>query len=81
MINTDGMASAGTVREWSADEGFGVIDSADAPGGCWAHFSSIAMDGYRSLTAGQRVSFTFERADQDGFDYRAITVWPGDVQS
>jgi cold shock protein len=66
MINTGGVASAGTVREWSADEGFGVIDSADTPGGCWAHFSMIVMDGYRSLTAGQRVSFTFERACQDG---------------
>jgi cold shock protein len=80
MINNGSVASAGTVREWSADEGFGVIDSADTPGGCWAHFSMIAMDGYRSLAAGQRISFTFERANQDGFNYRAITVWPSEMQ-
>ena len=41
------------------DEGFGVIDSAETPGGCWAYFSVIVMDGYRRLQAGQRVSFTF----------------------
>ncbi len=80
MINTGGMAAAGTIREWSADEGFGVIDSAEIPGGSWAHFSVIVMDGYRSLAAGQRVSFTFEPASQDGFSCRAITVWPRNTQ-
>ena len=74
------MATEGKVREWSADEGFGVIDSAETPGGCWAHFSVIVMDGYRSLQAGQRVSFTFEPASQDGFSYVAITVWPPGVK-
>ena len=74
------MATEGTVREWSADEGFGVIDSTETPGGCWAHFSVIVMDGYRSLQAGQRVSFTFEPASQDGFSYVAITVWPPGVK-
>jgi len=69
--------SAGTVREWSADEGWGVIDSPETPGGCWAHFSAIEMAGYRSLTARQHVSFEFETAHQDGYHYRAITVWPG----
>lgn len=74
------MATVGMVREWSADEGFGVIDSAETPGGCWAHFSAIVMDGYRSLETGQRVSFTFEPASQDGYSYRAITVWPENPQ-
>jgi len=70
------MVSHGTVREWNEDEGFGVIDSADTPGGCWAHFSSIVMAGYRSLAPGDRVSFTCEAGQQDGFDYRARLVWP-----
>jgi cold shock protein len=70
------MAGVGTVRGWSDDEGWGVIDSAEAPGGCWVHFSAIVSDGYRRLRPGDRVTFTHETARQDGFDYRAIQVWP-----
>jgi cold shock protein len=74
------MTSEGTVREWHDDEGFGVIDSPGTPGGCWAHFSNIVADGYRSLRAGDHITFTFEPASQDGFGYRAILVWPPGVQ-
>jgi cold shock protein len=74
------MMSAGVVREWAEDEGFGVIDAPDVPGGCWAHFSSIVMDGYRALAAGDRVAFTWEAGQQDGYDYRAILVWPPGVE-
>jgi CspA family cold shock protein len=71
------VASTGTVREWNTEEGWGVIDSADTPGGCWAHCSSVSgMAGYLSLTAGQQVTLTFEQARQDGYDYRAVVVWP-----
>jgi CspA family cold shock protein len=67
----------GTVREWDDDEGVGVIDSPQTPGGCWAHFSMISgMTGYLALTPGQRVVFTFEQPGQDGFGYRAVTIWP-----
>jgi CspA family cold shock protein len=52
-----------------------VIDSDSTPGGCWAHFSSIATDGYRELSPGDSVTFDFERADQDGWAYRSVTVW------
>ena len=56
----------------------GVIDAPEAPGGCFVHFSSIQMDGYRQLSAGQDVQFTFERPGflQDGCLYRALAVWP-----
>ena len=70
------MNSIGTVREFHEDEGWGVIDAKEVPGGCWVFFSVIAMEGYRVLTAGERVRFTFERADQDGYEFRATTVWP-----
>jgi cold shock CspA family protein len=36
--------SAGTVRVWYRDEGWGVIDSPDTPGGCWAGFGQIWND-------------------------------------
>ncbi len=74
------MISRGVVREWDEDQGFGVIDSPDTPGGCWTHFSSIVMDGYRCLAAGDSVAFTCEAGSQDGYDYRAVLVWPPGVK-
>ncbi len=77
----DWMASSGTVRAYSTDEGWGIIDGPDVPGGCWVHFSVIAMDGYRYLVAGQTVSFRAESGAQDGFAYRAVKVWTGDTEA
>lgn len=75
------------VREWNEDEGWGVIDSSETPGGCWAHFSAIAtpviessgdyvMREYAVVNAGDTVDLTWEQARQDGFNYRAVTVRP-----
>ncbi|MGH3293329.1 MAG: cold-shock protein [Trebonia sp.] len=77
--HTESVPSEGTVREWSDDCGWGVIDSAETPGGCWVHFSAIVSPGYRSLEPGGPVVFTYEATGQDGFDYRAVQVWPPDV--
>jgi CspA family cold shock protein len=74
-MQTGPMTSVGSVRTFNADEGWGVIDGPDVPGGCWVHFSAIAMDGYRELARGQHVSFRAEPASQDGFAYRAAKVW------
>jgi cold shock protein len=70
-------AVAGVVKWFDADEGWGVIDAPEVPGGCFVHFSSIEMAGYRQLHAGQQVRFTFEQPGQDGCPYRALAVWPG----
>jgi cold shock protein len=70
------MAVDAVVREWHSDQGWGVIDAAETPGGCWAHFSHIAMRGYRELSPGQAVALEWEIADQDGYSYRAVRVWP-----
>ena len=67
--------TTGTVREWNNEEGWGVIDSSETPGGCWAHFSAIHMDGYRSLEAGELVTMEFARVAQDGYSFRAESVW------
>lgn len=74
------VVSKGTVREWSEDLGMGVIDSADTPGGCFAHFCDVVTDGVRSLSAGDQVTFTHEAVPQDGFSYRAVLVWPPGVE-
>ena len=78
MSDTGFMTTSGRVRDWHADDGWGVIDSDATPGGCWAHFSSVLVSGHRSLEPGQQVTFTFERADQDGYAFRAIEAWPAD---
>ncbi|GAB2872129.1 cold-shock protein [Nocardioides pacificus] len=71
-----GDSARGTVREWHAEDGWGVIDSDDTPGGCWAHFSMVLMAGYRTLQAGQEVRFTFEAPGQDGYAFSAEEVRP-----
>lgn len=70
------MAVTGTVRVWHDDEGWGVIDSQDTPGGCWAHLTCVLVPGYPTLVAGQLVTLAYEPAEQDGYSFRAIEVWP-----
>lgn len=70
------MNESGIVQEWHADEGWGVVDCAGAPGGCWVHFSAVVMAGYRELSPGQPVTVEYEPADQDGYRFRAEWVRP-----
>jgi CspA family cold shock protein len=68
------MVTRGTVRAWNEEEGWGVIDSTDTPGGCWVHFSHIVASGYRSLQVGEDVLLEWEEVDQDGYAFRALRV-------
>jgi cold shock protein len=70
------MTVNGTVREWHDEYGWGVIDSAETPGGCWAHFSVLEVPGFRTLLAGQAVRLEWESGWQDGDDFRALRVQP-----
>jgi CspA family cold shock protein len=74
------MSSPGQVRFWHDEEGWGVIDSDVTPGGCWAHFSSVRVAGYRALVPGQDVQFSYESAEQDGYSFRAVEVWPANAR-
>jgi cold shock protein len=69
----------GTVRFWQDELGWGVLDSDETPGGCWAHFSALRVPGYRALSAGERVHFDWEAGQQDGYSYRATIAWPDGV--
>ena len=85
------MNSVGTVRVWHREEGWGVIDSPNTPGGCFAHFSVLwhedippsepgevvhVKSGYKELFAGETVDFDWVPSHQDGFLFSAITVVP-----
>ncbi|MDR7277811.1 cold shock domain-containing protein [Catenuloplanes atrovinosus] len=65
-----------TVREWHADQGWGVLDSAETPGGCWAHFSAAATPGAARLAPGTPVRLDWESPGQDGYPFRAVRFWP-----
>jgi cold shock protein len=67
----------GVVRSWDEEDGSGVIDAPETPGGCFVHHTNIVASGYRTLMPGERVQFTFEKplGQQDGCDYRSLGVW------
>ncbi|GAA2360241.1 hypothetical protein Cme02nite_37280 [Catellatospora methionotrophica] len=64
----------GTVRVWHPNEGWGVLDAPETPGGCWVHFRHLGLRGYGYLEPGTAVDFAWEAAEQDGFAYRALVV-------
>ncbi|HXH33228.1 MAG TPA: cold-shock protein [Plantibacter sp.] len=49
--------SAGTVKWFNAEKGFGFITPDDGSADVFAHFSAIASSGYRSLEENQKVEF------------------------
>ena len=49
--------STGQVKWFNNAKGFGVILPDDGGDDLFAHYSAIGMDGYKTLKAGQLVSF------------------------
>ncbi len=70
--------AVGIVKFFKAEKGWGAISSDDLPDGedAFAHFSSIEMDGYRELDAGELVDFDYdyEPTVQDSFRWIATSV-------
>jgi cold shock protein len=54
----DGMARIiGTVKWFNDAKGFGFITPENGEKDCFVHHSAIKMDGFRSLSEGERVEF------------------------
>lgn len=68
------VSTGATVRTWDDEQGWGVLDSALTPGGCWTHYSALDIDGYRTLSPGQQVRLVAETPGQDGYTWRAVRV-------
>lgn len=49
--------ATGTVKWFNDSKGFGFITPDDGGKDLFAHHSSISMDGYKSLTEAQKVTF------------------------
>ena len=47
----------GTVKWFNNAKGYGFILAEDGSSDIFAHFSAICMDGYKTLKAGQEVTF------------------------
>jgi len=54
----------GTVKWFNNAKGFGFILPEGGGEDLFAHYSSIEMEGYRTLKAGQPVSFDIEQGDK-----------------
>jgi CspA family cold shock protein len=74
-----------TVREWSDEEGWGVLVADEVPGDIFAHFSNIQMDGYKTLKPGEHVEIEVvgpvairafgPQPGQDGFRRIRFLTW------
>jgi cold shock protein len=65
VIQYEGVGSLaeGTVKWFSNEKGYGFIER-EGGDDVFVHFSAITMDGYKSLTEGQRVSFEVVQGDK-----------------
>ncbi len=57
------MLAEGTVKWFSNEKGYGFIAREGAED-VFVHHSQVNMEGYRSLTEGQRVEFEVEQGDK-----------------
>ena len=53
----------GTVKWFSNEKGYGFIER-EGGDDVFVHFSAITMEGYKTLTEGQRVSFEVVQGDK-----------------
>ena len=54
----------GTVKWFNNAKGYGFILPSDSEEDVFAHYSAINMEGYRTLKAGQQVTFDLENGDK-----------------
>ncbi|GIX30790.1 MAG: cold-shock protein CspD [Porticoccaceae bacterium] len=54
----------GIVKWFNNAKGYGFILPEGGGGDVFAHFSAIAMDGYKTLKAGQEVTFEMVRGEK-----------------
>jgi cold shock protein len=63
LLLEGGALAEGTVKWFSNEKGYGFIER-DGGDDVFVHHSAIQMDGYRSLTEGQRVQFEVVQGDK-----------------
>ena len=67
----------GTVKWFNNAKGFGFIRPEDGGEDIFAHYSTIQMDGYRTLKAGQDVNYELDAGPKG---HHAASITPrGDI--
>ena len=66
----------GTVKWFNADKGFGFIAPNDGGDDLFVHFSAITMEGYKTLKAGQPVTFEKKPSDKG---VHAVNIVPQEM--
>ncbi|NLJ91801.1 MAG: cold shock domain-containing protein CspD [Aeromonadales bacterium] len=69
------MKTIGTVKWFNNAKGFGFICPQEGGDDVFAHFSTIEMDGYRTLKAGQLVQYKIEQGPKG---HHATHIRPAD---
>lgn len=72
------MANKGTIKWFNNAKGYGFILPEDGEGDIFAHYSAINMEGYKTLKAGQEVTYDIEEGDKG---IHAINIVPGELQA
>ena len=61
----DQKVEKGIVKWFNDARGYGFLqESEDSPEEYFVHFSSIDMDGFKTLKVGQKVSYTLRQTDK-----------------
>ena len=73
--------ATGTVKWFNDAKGFGFIEPEGGGADVFAHFSAIAMDGFKTLKQGSRVSFDLVDGPKGKLaqNIRAEEAQPGDT--
>ncbi|MGF1757351.1 cold shock domain-containing protein CspD [Photobacterium sagamiensis] len=70
--------ATGTVKWFNNAKGFGFICPEGGDGDIFAHYSTIQMDGYRTLKAGQQVNYNVQTGPK-GFHASEIVPLEGEI--
>lgn len=64
----------GTVKWFNAEKGYGFISNDEGGNDVFVHFSAIQVEGFKTLTEGQKVTFDTEADPKNSEKLRAVNV-------
>jgi len=65
----------GVVKWFSAENGFGFIEAeSNKTGDFFVDYSSIQVDGFKTLERGQKVEFEFEKSERGNVARKVIII-------
>ena len=68
----------GTVKWFNATKGFGFIANDEGGDDIFVHVSAINVEGFKTLSEGQKVTFDIEKDPKNEDKLRAANVTPSE---